>query len=139
MQTFLPHADFMRCASILDDKRLWKQVLEAKQILATLRGDSKAWANHPAVAMWRGYENELTGYLKTHVDEWLIRRLGGIATLQDYYVGDTGDHKPLWLGDYRLHTSHRSNLLRKDREYYSRFGWTEPDDLPYFWPTQGGY
>ena len=46
---------------------------------------------------------------------------------------DTG--APKWLGNKKFHASHRSNLLRKDREWYSQFGWTEPDDLPYIWPT----
>jgi hypothetical protein len=41
---------------------------------------------------------------------------------------------PPWLGDERLHASHRSNLLRKDPEHYGQFEWTEPDDLPYWWP-----
>ena len=26
-------------------------------------------------------------------------------------------------------------LLRKDPDYYGRFGWSEPPDLPYFWPV----
>lgn len=42
---------------------------------------------------------------------------------------------PPWLGDERVHASHRSNLLRKLPAHYSRLGWSEPDDLPYFWPT----
>jgi hypothetical protein len=41
--------------------------------------------------------------------------------------------KPHWLGDEELHASHRSNLLRKDKEYYSKFGWLEPDNLEYKW------
>ena len=40
---------------------------------------------------------------------------------------------PHWLGYEPFHASHRSNLLRKDAEYYSQFGWTEPDNLPYIW------
>jgi hypothetical protein len=41
---------------------------------------------------------------------------------------------PSWLGDPQFHAAHRSNLLRKDPEYYGKFGWTEPDDLEYPWP-----
>jgi hypothetical protein len=43
--------------------------------------------------------------------------------------------KPNWIGDEKFHASHRSNLLRKDKEFYGKFGWAEPDDLPYFWPV----
>jgi len=32
-----------------------------------------------------------------------------------------------------IHASHRSNLLRKNFEFYSKFGWKEPDNLPYIW------
>jgi hypothetical protein len=42
---------------------------------------------------------------------------------------------PPWLGDEAFHASHRSNLLRKNPEWYGQFGWTEPDDLPYVWPV----
>jgi hypothetical protein len=35
-----------------------------------------------------------------------------------------------------LHDSHRSNLLRKDPQWYGQFGWTVPDDLPYVWPVR---
>ena len=34
-----------------------------------------------------------------------------------------------------LHASHRSNLLKKDPEHYGQFGWSEPHDLAYVWPT----
>jgi len=42
---------------------------------------------------------------------------------------------PGWLGDEAFHASHRSNLLRKDPEFYGRYGWNEPPDLPYIWPS----
>jgi hypothetical protein len=44
---------------------------------------------------------------------------------------------PPWVGNSTFHASHRSNLLRKDYAYYSKFGWREPVDLPYYWPEAG--
>jgi hypothetical protein len=45
---------------------------------------------------------------------------------------------PAWLGDDRLHRSHRSSLVRKDPSFYApRFPDADPD-LPYFWPTHEG-
>ena len=35
----------------------------------------------------------------------------------------------------KIHASHRSNLLRKDPEFYGKYGWTEPDNLEYIWPV----
>ena len=40
---------------------------------------------------------------------------------------------PDWVGDERLHKSHRSNLLRKDQEFYGQYDWNEPIDLEYYW------
>ena len=43
---------------------------------------------------------------------------------------------PKWMGDETFHASHRSNLLKKDPEFYGKFGWTEATDLDYLWPGQ---
>ena len=40
---------------------------------------------------------------------------------------------PNWLGYEPFHSSHRANLLRKDREYYSQFKWKENSEDPYVW------
>lgn len=43
--------------------------------------------------------------------------------------------EPSWLGDPKLHASHRSNLLRKDPIHYGKFGWEEPATMEYVWPV----
>ena len=135
MQTFLPYADFERCAAALDSRRLGKQRVEAWQILRVLRGQSRGWRNHPAVLMWRGYEDALGQYLNAMSAEWERR---GYANMMPRYplpeVGETV--MPTWLGDEALHASHRSNLLRKDPGFYGRYGWVEAPDLPYVWPVR---
>jgi len=70
MQTFLPFSSFWRSAKCLDNKRLGKQRVEAMQILTTLSGKNKAWKNHPAVKMWKGYENALAEYGIVICEEW---------------------------------------------------------------------
>ena len=42
---------------------------------------------------------------------------------------------PPWLGNEKFHAAHRSNLLRKNPVWYDKFGWREPNNLPYVWPT----
>jgi hypothetical protein len=43
---------------------------------------------------------------------------------------------PPWLGDERLHRSHRAALARKDPQHYrGRFDDVE-QDMPYFWPVR---
>jgi hypothetical protein len=40
---------------------------------------------------------------------------------------------PRWIGNEDFHNSHKSNLLRKDYNFYSKYGWNIESDLPYIW------
>lgn len=138
MNTFLPYADFRMSAACLDYKRCGKQRAEAKQILNIVSGNrtTGGWINHPAVLMWKGYPDALRLYLKCFIEEWISR---GYNNYMEIPIIDLEEEKaiemPHWLGDERLHASHRSNLLRKDPEYYAQFGWTEGPSLGYYWPS----
>lgn len=137
MQTFLPYADFKKSASILDNKRLGKQRSEAKTILEIISGRAryKAWRNHPAVLMWAGYEGALAEYGVAICTEW--RRRGFRDSLLPYFLKfKRKSKKPFWLGSSKFHKSHRSNLLRKDFDYYSKY-FKIRSDLAYYWPTSG--
>lgn len=80
--------------------------------------------------MWRGRLPALMDYLRAVDTEW--QRRGYKSTI---VIPDLGPViLPSWLGDERLHSSHRSNLLRKLPDHYGAFGWTEGPDLEYFWP-----
>ena len=84
MQTFLPYASFEDVARTLDRKRLGKQRVEGMQILNVLAkppGYTGAWANHPAVKMWRGYENALKQYVNT-----MMRNGNAAATRTPYPI-----------------------------------------------------
>jgi len=132
MQTFLPYSSFTKTFRCLDYRRLGKQRVEAYQILNVLLGrtNTKGWRNHPAVKMWRGYENALKLYFNECVDEWKNR---GYNNNMKYEIIDDEVVMPPWLGDEGFHQSHRSNLMRKQPEHYSEH-WSVPDDLPYVWP-----
>lgn len=132
MQTFLPLDDFFGSVQVLDDKRLGKQRVEALQILNALEGRSRGWVNHPAVRMWRGYEDALRVYHDDCISEWISR---GFKNTMPFLSVGGGVLLPPWFGDEAFHASHRSNLLRKDPEFYGWYGWSEPHDLPYVWPA----
>ena len=136
MQTFLPYPSFEQTAAILDWKRLGNQRLEGRLIckIITTPDYVGAWAHHPAVKMWRGYENALKLYVNTVISEWIRR--GYLNTLPSYDLAGSEILFPEWLGDPRFHDSHKSKLLRKFPEYYRQFHWNVPDDLPYFWPVK---
>mgnify|MGYP003676208942 FL=1 len=140
MQTFLPYKSFTKSAQVLDYKRLGKQRVEAMQIFNALTGvptkSGKAytgWLNHPAVVMWKGYEEALLLYKNKMIEEWILR--GYNNTMEMIGVSDDVVMPP-WLGNDRVHGSHRSNLLRKDWEFYSQYKWIESDDLDYYWYTE---
>ena len=136
MQTFLPVPDFGESARLLDWRRLGKQRVEAWMLFDILSNpDSRwtGWRSHPAVAMWRGYEDALSLYFWSMVEEW--KRRGYRSTIE--LPRPSGDVElPPWLGDERLHTSHRSKLLQKAPEWYGQFGWTEEPGQPYWWPSR---
>lgn len=136
MQTFLPYLNFYQSAQCLDYQRLGKQRVETKQIVKALTLDDYGWKQHPAVKMWEGYEPCLHLYGTIMCKVWRSR--GYRDTTLQWFLDHPIDGEirlPYWLGDSEFHASHRSNLMRKDPEWYSRFGWSEPSDLPYKWPA----
>jgi len=133
MQTFLPYADFKKSAKVLDYRRLGKQRVEALQILKALQIENYGWKNHPIVKMWEGYENALIEYKNYMIKEWINRGYNNNMILETI----SGPlNYPEWLGHEDLHASHRSNLLKKDYEYYSRFDWKEEPGMDYIWVIQ---
>ena len=135
MQTFLPLPDLRASARVLDNSRLGNQCY--RETLTLLNG---GWRNHPASKMWRGYEGGLCRYGLALVDEMEERgrwRPEVIDRWRSFY--DTSLHGltpdlPPWFGNPAFHASHRSNLLRKDPDWYSQWGWEEGPDLEYIWP-----
>lgn len=143
MQTFLPDTDFQTIAKMLDTKRLWKQVLEARTILKVLRGELEQkqkkdgtlytpLEHYPAVAMWRDHDQALLHYYNTLLYE--AKHYRGIHTDAELLMMTATPYLPSWFGHPLVHGSHRSNLLRKNWTHYSQFGWTETTDMPYIWP-----
>jgi len=135
MQTFLPYSDFIKTAKCLDYRRLGKQRVEAWQIYQAITNSNYGWQNHPIVNMWRGFEQALLRYGMSICEEWKIRNYKD--NMLKLFVGNYDINKdvgnPIWIGNKQFHASHRSNLLRKDKKYYGKFNWKEPDNLPYVW------
>src|SRR3954453_20341002 len=145
MQTFLPYRDFTRSAQVLDGPRLGKQRVETLQVLRAPELGEYGWRNHPVVKMWRGRTPALVVYGLEIVRAWrgrghadstydLIAEFAPeveSATQQD--LADDG-LLPTWLGEGRIHLSHRSALVRKDPAFSRPIFGDVPDDLPYHWP-----
>lgn len=144
MQTFMPYPDFFQSLDCLDNKRLGKQRVEAKQILNVLLNRPtksgvpyKGWLNHPCVRMWRGYENALMEYFNVSVMVWESR---GFKNTMEFEEPGGAVPLPEWMRHPVLYLSHRANLLRKDYQFYSQYGWqneVSPDE-PYAWLDEKG-
>ena len=143
MQTFLPHPSFEESALVLDSRRLGKQIIEGRQIWRAAQPGAGGWANHPATRMWRPWTDALVRYTLAMSLEWLTRygRVHGAWT--NLLRIDLGHEIPAarqtvmppWLGDDRLHSSHRAALLAKKPDHYGCFGWTETPAVDYWWPV----
>jgi hypothetical protein len=130
-------------AKNLDNKRLGKQRLESIQIASCLLIKETRWKNHPAVKMWKGNEHYLIHvYLCEILTEWIKRGFKNEKCEQHYfnlveickYQGIENCNKPKWVSADFIE-SHRSNLLRKDYNFYiSKFPDTKLG-LEYIWPV----
>jgi hypothetical protein len=149
LQTFLPFPDFAASAKALDPRRLGKQRVEALQVLRALTTPGYGWRHHPAVRMWKGYEEALGSYGVTVCRTWyqlgfadtcelkLREELAqvGLPAPRTQEELAAAAALPPWLGDPALHRSHQSSLLRKDPDWYRPLFPDTPDDLPYVWPV----
>jgi len=155
MQTFLPHKNFAKTASVLDNKRLNKQILECYQVLNVLsnKDPKAAWRNHPAVKMWRNYEFGLYNYVQAMIVEANSRGIKtdknaeNILNLRYRFGLEWSMGNPDWMSDKRLMkrvtTTHKANLFKKEPESYPQFlkALTNKNNKPccdkcqYFWVT----
>jgi hypothetical protein len=155
MQTFLPYKDFDKSAHALDSKRLNKQILEGYQIMNVLMNDDPkaGWRNHPAVKMWRGFENSLFDYILAMIREADRRGIktdknkDNLINLRVRTISRWGHGIPAWYNNAkimkRVTTTHKANLYRKDDEYYYKFkeAVISPNNEPccdkcnYYWVT----
>jgi hypothetical protein len=154
MQVFLPEQSYKACAKVLDQKRLVKQLLEGRQILSALAGETKGWVNHPATRMFAGAEDELVRYLYAIKNEMEQRKYKWennwaiiIDTFNRNFRNDEfKDPDYLKTGhpeNHRLITTHRGRLYEKAPELYPQYEWESKtyrdlvccDKCNYYWPT----
>ena len=150
MQTFTPYSSFEASARALDTKRLGKQRVEVIQIVRALTVPGYGWASHPAVLMWKGYEEALGRYGLTMCDVWGELGFGdtcaatiaedlrkvGIETIRTYEELRAAGALPDWLFTDEVQRSHRSSLVRKDPDHYRPLFPDVPDDIEYHWPVR---
>jgi hypothetical protein len=156
MQVFLPESDFDIAAQQLDTKRLVKQLLEGRQIMTILVGESKSngWRNHPAVRMFDGHPIALYNYLAAIRKEMERREYKWEKNwheIERMAEGITDTGLPNWMVDedtfYHVLTTHRGRLYEKAPELYPQYRAEYeiyqnyvccPGKCTYYWPTHLG-
>ena len=142
MQTFLPYPNIKQSLEVLDNKRLGKQRVEAYQIISAITGRPKldgtpykGWVNHPCSVMWNKSVPLLKFYYNECIDEWVKR--GFKNTMKKEDIDETIQY-PNWFGNDKFHNSHKSNLLKKDQNFYSKYNWNVNFEDPYVWMDEMG-
>lgn len=152
VNTFLVHPDFAVSASKLSDRHIFKQLVEAKQIIECLeageRGEKKGFSNHPATNQWRGYIPCLKSYFNVHLREVEKRNAdkkekeGKVKwnhQFKLYEIPEVYD-VPEFVGDLRYIYSHRAILSIKDVESYGSLEFPEEYRYKgYYWPSKGQF
>lgn len=141
MQTFLPYASFEASAKVLDRARLGKQRVEVLQLLNSIKAVTeqkkiKGWVNHPCRKMWQNHVNALVVYGLAICAEWVKRGYKDTCfeKIEAFYDASKNTDLPDFIGNSNFHKSHKSNLLRKDENYYRLFWQNTPSTLEYIWP-----
>ena len=126
MQIFIIGSPF-ETARALDRRRLNKQVIECKQIMKAINGESKAWANHPCVKMyrehweWLCYYQMTLGYL-VEGDEMASRRWSGYA-----------DRFRPTFHTQEYFDQMKRRLYTKDNEHYKQWAHLGESDVNWYY------
>ena len=115
MQVFVPSANCLETASLLDKKRLNKQIIENGQILKAIDRIGKGWLNHPATLMYRPYRQWLVLY-----NECLKAYMSGDKDLAVQYSIMAARLTPAFLTN-DFCAQHRRRLFTKSPELYPQF------------------
>jgi hypothetical protein len=88
--------------------------------------------------MWHNYSNALVLYGLAICTEWIGRGYNDTCLDKILAHHNPGEQlvMPKWLGDDKLHLSHKSMLIQKDPYNYVPYWPTVPRDLGYVWPEE---
>jgi hypothetical protein len=150
MQTFITDLpEFGYGLRYLDQKRVVKQLLETRQIMSALTGNTRGWVNHPATKMWRGKEDMLWDYGRQNaleLDHRGYQWQNNFEQLTAHYedIANSRYTNGDWSRDdyTRVLYTHRGRLWEKDSDYYSNWSLYSDfykyvccDRCNYYWPT----
>lgn len=112
-------------ADVLDRRRLNKQIIECRQILAAIEGRSKAWANHPCVLMYRKHTSWLKNFLQC-----LESARHQYMAANIYSLNADRIRPPFHTEGYFNQMKRR--LYTKDNEYYKQWSHLGESDVNWY-------
>lgn len=115
MQVFTPYPEPVKTADCLDSRRLNKQIIECRQILAAIEGESEAWKNHPIVKQYKNYIPYLHAYIMCLI-AFKDNRLEDAIAHSDCAML----YKPEFLTT-EFCDQHKRRLYTKDKLFYAPF------------------
>lgn len=122
MQIFLPYIDIINVAKCLDKRRLHKQIVECKQIIKAITGESEAWKNHPIVKMYSNDLEFVKMYLGVLEEYW---KNNGEVTKNLSLLNEEAKTKlPSFINNEYLATM-KGRLYVKDSIHYANFAYCE--------------
>ena len=125
----------LETAAILDSRRLRKQIIECKQILAALRGQTKFWRNHPCTIQYENYEAWLELYMDC-LKSWLEGDMMSAVVYSDHAENY---FKPLFHTEPYFDSMKR-RLYTKDPEHYAQWAEWGTSDVNWYWsPVEDTY
>lgn len=104
-------------------KYVWAQWREFPAALALYGYELHAALGQQRAHSRRGWSQKVLVTWRARVDEQLHTGARWSATL-----GRKWKNQIDWLGDCRLHDSHKSELLRKQQSWYRQYGWGSSGD-----------
>jgi Pyrimidine dimer DNA glycosylase len=126
MQTFLNSYSLAENAKVIDNNRLFKQLLEAKSLLDIIvNKKTGGYSNHPACLMWKENPAALFWYIRSIWEECQFREIAKKSELFNECISLIKQHDPYfmfrsdipkfpdWWGREDIISSHRSRLLCK--------------------------
>lgn len=141
---FLPFPDIKRSIETLDDQRLGKQRVEAKQIYDGLIDDTYSWSKHPACKMFicpvsnKKYTSFVKAYYNMTLSVWESRGKNNNMSFIEQDEDEEIEYP--WFWKWReFHYSHQASLIRKHPYYYySIFPKLKLKylDYGYIWPSK---
>ena len=120
-------------AKCLDKKRLNKQIIEVKQLIKAIQGETKAWRNHPVTVMYENYLNFLRGYKNC-----LIAYKENRIQDAEFFSKWCDCTKPDFLKDCGWYFENMKNrLFTKDKQHYLQYFPTAVESYSNYYYVRG--